>query len=271
MRPLIVLGIAAGIAAFKWLMRREINLPDAEPWAGRSPADDDWVELCNVDDVSVLFKSRLNPGGAPRLRVCQTRRHSDSNLFEAVTHGGLVLKPAESGDPSFDSLVAVGGNPLLLAAALDQATRKCLIKLFHESRVVHAGCAATPVADLPAREIMKECPELLKVAKNMSPRRLIGEHLNAVLRHLHTDPVPEVRKRNLKVLLHEFSGDAVSVSVAREALQNSDPDVRVMAAEFLSARGWLPEDGALALAPSEGGEISLPSSPAPSTNPAPKE
>jgi hypothetical protein len=235
MKPLILLCIAAAIAAREWLRtyrRREINVRDAEarpPW----PADEGWVELCNVDDVSVLFDPRSSGEGPPRLRLA----HSSRTLLEAApSHGPWLPNRTASGDPALDAQVAIGGHPLLLAAALDRATRQCLIKLFDESFAVDRAGAVSLVSTLTRAEILKECPELIKLAKSVSPRRLVNEHLNALQHNLHMDPVPEVRKRNLEVLLQELSADPAIVPLVREALQSPDPDTRLIAAELAAHR-----------------------------------
>jgi hypothetical protein len=361
MDTLIALGIFAGIAVFELLRTykgREIRLPDepAQPATTLQPEPEAWVELWSVEGVSVLFKPRSIGGSPPRLRVASIERErsrafgrmrgkpklggseTDGTLFEAVpSPGPWLANRAESGDPALDRQVAIGGHPLLVAAALDRATRESLIKLFDESFAITPSGVVSLVSTLTPAEILKACPALAKLAKRLSPKRSSEEHRNALIRNLHDDPVPDVRAHNLQVLLKHYISDPVVMPIVHEAIESVDPRQRLIAAtyaatrldprsiytvllelargehepgfrvkaiealvqrpesiptlraallelwrddsevvraaafELLSARGWLPEEGTLALAPTEGGEISLSGSLAPSTDPEPKE
>jgi len=104
------------------------------------------MQLCEVDAVRVLFKPRSHgahlvlcrmdgehplslswQGGEPNLVPDPPRAMT---LFQAAPWAWLALpSQTDSGDPALDGLVAVGGDSLVVAAALDLETRQCLIEL----------------------------------------------------------------------------------------------------------------------------------------------
>jgi hypothetical protein len=245
-------------------------------------------------------------------------------MLEVGPRGGQELAPElRTGDPELDRGLLVTGRSPYVVPALNLAARQSLLTLLDPVRLSPFQSILPNLSSLSLEEIMRHCPGLLELARSFSWQRTPDDLRDALIENTRHDPSSGVRVRNLETLLESFESDAKVLELSVEALKDSDPHIRLLAASHaptgtepamlhaallelaagehappirvkalevlgrrpeeipdhrrhllgllqgdseqvrtaafaqLTARGWQPEQGTLALAPGYGGELSL--------------
>jgi HEAT repeat protein len=138
----------------------------------------------------------------------------------------------EIGDAPFDGAFAIDGPERLVAALLDEGTRRLMSRLNGEGLLdLSLSELRINLSDL---QIPRVLPLLLDLHKRFAelldvPRRLAE--------NASQDPVPGVRLYNLFVLIHELPKDPVTAEALRKAASDPSPEVRLRVAKALGAEG----------------------------------
>jgi hypothetical protein len=138
----------------------------------------------------------------------------------------------EIGDERFDSTFFVEGPARLLTVLLDAETRRLLVDVSTEGRLLI-------IDDELRMETSDNCfanvlSVLLDLIRRFTEEVDIAERLAGNARQ---DPVAEVRLRNLLFLTREFPGEPGTIETLRAACSDASPKVRLRAAMALGAEG----------------------------------
>ena len=246
-----IILITAFCAAGLWLAHRvgEIGPDRARTGAWRSAA-----AACRLKQV--VTKDRL---GAPvleathgplsiRLRALSGAVSGRSGTRIAVMglSPELSIGPAGQtsdasvGDRDFDRALQVHGEPLVTQALLDVETRARLRALIstrdrmgggHRLVSIEGGSLVVDCWDQPVATRGERLAVALEAALTLGQRLLappaIEERLGAIF---DSDPVPGVRLRALKRLVHERPDHSVTQAAARAALGSDDDEIRLVGA-----------------------------------------
>lgn len=147
---------------------------------------------------------------------------------DEVIDGHLV------GDPHFDRLFEVRGEPLATTAILGRRARQRLIDVLHRSTGITARSGVlrfqTPVVDVGARGVVDIVRELVAAVSIMGTP---ADPRGALLDTAHADPSPNVRRRALRVASENWPDDASVQEANHRALADADLENRVYAARRL--------------------------------------
>jgi HEAT repeats len=142
-----------------------------------------------------------------------------------------------TGDTLFDDAVEMVGNPVTLAALLDDRLRFSLRRLvawdgsLRDGRLfwkTTQGFGAAVVPKLLA-DLVQLADQLIEAKAAEVPERLAA--------NAGKDPIPGVRLWNLSLLQQHFPGLSVAREASRGSLADADPWVRLAAARFLRDEG----------------------------------
>ncbi len=203
------------------------------------------AELCGPESVEVnawilRVKARAGPV-AVRIEPSRDKKRPARIVvaapgppgFQEVTIQGapLFMEAVQTGDPTFEGRFVVEGPARLVAALLDEETRRLLSRLSFASLRLSAGELRAQVAD---EQIFDVLPGLVEVGRRFArpldiPRRLA---LNA-----NQDTEPGVRLQNLLLLVREHPKDRFTAETLREACSDKSPEVRLHAAKEMGAEG----------------------------------
>ncbi|HEY4886933.1 MAG TPA: hypothetical protein VII08_25140, partial [Myxococcales bacterium] len=134
------------------------------------------------------------------------------------------------GDPDFDARVKIRGGVEDVVALLDASTRKALVEV-----VARGGGAGWGKLSLRSFGLERDPDRLVETARSVMA---LGNHLSQqarkklLLANVLGDPVAAVRARNLSVLAEKFRDSDEAKRAAGTALGDSDPAVRVLAADL---------------------------------------
>jgi hypothetical protein len=203
------------------------------------------AELCGLESVEVnAWTLRVKARAGPvTVRIEPSRDKKRSARIVVVAPGPpgfqevaiqdtpLFLELVQIGDPSFEGRFLVAGPARLVAALLDEETRRLLSRLSFASLRLSAGALRVQVAD---EQIFDVLPVLVEVGRRFArpldiPRSLA---LNA-----NQDSEPGVRLRNLLLLVREHPRDRFSAETLREACSDTSPEVRLHAAKEMGTEG----------------------------------
>jgi HEAT repeat protein len=139
-----------------------------------------------------------------------------------------------TGDPHFDALVEVRGDPVVAAAFLGASMRRFILRAAaYPARFDH-GVLDLQLPEVPQRttSLVSAVRATVALARRMTaPRNLAARLTSNALR----DPVPAVRLNCLERLRESFPGGARPV--LRAAMRDPDGAVRLQAAIALGAEG----------------------------------
>lgn len=166
--------------------------------------------------------------------------------------GALV---AETGDADFDAVYRIRAEPRAARAWLDADRRQALLDARahrFEPRLVRGRLEVRVPGWREPHELRPLLERLLTLHEALAqPELPIGE---ALARQVRTAPHPRVREHALRALLEEGLD---AESVCRDALTDSDLEVRVLARDYLD-RPDAPTAGAVTLTgPDAQGALSL--------------
>jgi hypothetical protein len=156
-----------------------------------------------------------------------------SSLKIRRRHGPGALGAAydlEVGDELFDRRFCVEGSTRLMAALLDEETRRLLLGVEFEGEMEITGSEIR--LDTFGRNLRDLLPVLLALIRRLT------EHGDVVQRLAHNarqDPAAGVRLRNLLALIRELPGDARTLEALRTACADPSPRIRLRAARELGA------------------------------------
>ncbi|HEX5719579.1 MAG TPA: HEAT repeat domain-containing protein [Thermoanaerobaculia bacterium] len=208
----------------------------------------DWkaaAELCGLQDVEISWVTRKVKARAGEIEVrieVSGEQHRPARIVVAVPgppgfrdvsiRGAPLFRvAAKTGDPSFESRFVVEGPEPLVAALLDEETRRLLSRWGFIPLWLSSGELLTHVTDLQIFDVL---PGLVEIGRRFAqpldiPRRLAE---NAT-----QDPKPGVRLQNLRLLIRELPDDPRTTWALREACSDSSPEIRLRAAKEVGAEG----------------------------------
>ncbi|HVG06551.1 MAG TPA: HEAT repeat domain-containing protein [Thermoanaerobaculia bacterium] len=203
------------------------------------------AELCGLESVEVhawtlKVKARAGPV-AVRIEPSRDDKRPTRIVvaapgppgFQDVTIQGapLFLQPVQIGDPSFEGRFVVEGPARLVAALLDEETRRLLTRLGFASLRLSAGELQSLMTD---EQIFDILPGLVEVG------RRFARPLDIPLRlaeNASRDTEPGVRLQNLLLLIREHPKDRSTAEAIRRAFSDPSPAVRLHAAKEMGAEG----------------------------------
>ncbi|MGV8038868.1 MAG: hypothetical protein AB2L07_01895 [Thermoanaerobaculaceae bacterium] len=150
-----------------------------------------------------------------------------------MTMGG---QPVPVGDPEFDHDVALGGDPVLLVALLDAATRALVQGLVAGGGWVRDGTVVgrAPLGELGGASATALVSDTLGVAQRL---RRPNDLVPRLVRNARLDPQPGVRALNLHVLATAFPAFPETTEALLVALADPEVEIRIEAARRLGPRG----------------------------------
>lgn len=258
MEALLGLILAAVVAAPAMLWRWHRNQALAVAW--RTAADaPDGLGLEHVRSEAGVFSTALE-GRHEDFTVAVDRRSGNRSrsgrTVMAVSSPGRLgwhlslsretlgtrlnqlmgERDIRTGDRVFDREVAVHGEPEVLVATLDEPTRAAVRQALEAGVTVEGGrieCELSPAVPDP-RTLVRTGHELLGLARRLATPHNVPGKLAA---NAGRDPEPAVRRRNLEVLFESFADRPETATAAHRALEDVDPDVRLLAGRFLGFEG----------------------------------
>ncbi|MEA2560069.1 MAG: hypothetical protein QOH06_1573 [Acidobacteriota bacterium] len=203
------------------------------------------AELCGLESVEVhtwtlKVKARAGPV-AVRIEPTRDDKRPARIVvtapgppgFQDVTIQGapLFLEPVQIGDASFEARFVVEGPARLVAALLDEETRRLLSRLGFASLLLSAGELRAQVAD---EQIFDILPGLVEVGQRFArpldiPRRLAE--------NASQDTEPGVRLQNLLLLIREHPKDRSTAEALRRACSDTSLEVRLHGAKEMGTEG----------------------------------
>lgn len=258
MEPLLGLIFAALVAAPAMLWRWYRNQELAKAWRAAATAPDGlalehvWseagvfsVELRgHRDDLIVTVgRRRSGHGGSGRtvMAVSSPRRLGWHLSLSRETLGSQLNqlmgeRDVKTGDRAFDAEVAVYGEPGALVATLDEPTRVAVRQALESGITVESGKIERELPRLVTdpQTLVRTGSELLELARQLATPHNVPGKLAA---NAGRDADPAVRHRNLEVLIEEHGDRPEATEAARRALEDADPDVRLVAGRFLGFEG----------------------------------
>jgi len=138
----------------------------------------------------------------------------------------------EIGDAPFDGEFAIDGPARLVAALLDEGTRRLLSRLSLAGRLDLSQGEIR--MDLPDPYLSQTLPLLLDLGKRLAEPLDVTRRLAENARQ---DPVAGVRLHNLLVLLRELPGDPVTAEALRAGRTDPSLDVRLRLAKQMGPEG----------------------------------
>lgn len=256
MEPLLGLVFAALVAAPAMLWRWHRNQALADAW--RTAASTEGLALEHVRAEAGVFSTEL-VGHSDDFVVTVGRKGGNNRPTRTVMsvsspsrlgwHTGLQRetlgtalnqlmgeKDIRIGDRAFDDDVAVYGQREVLVAVLDTPTRTAVRQALAAGTTVENGRILRELPGLVTdpQVLVGTGRELLALARALATPRNVAGKLAA---NAGRDPEPAVRKRNLEVLLESFAESPETGEAMRQALDDADPAIRLMAARFLGDDG----------------------------------
>jgi hypothetical protein len=139
--------------------------------------------------------------------------------------------PISSGDPELDAVLKLRGDPVMASALLDHETRRDLRLLTDVGLRAQAGALVLVVGyPVDGEELVEVIGALLDLAR----RLLQPEDVAPLLaRNALEDPVSGVRARCLELLARHYAGRPEASDALRQGLEDSDREVRRVAAAAL--------------------------------------
>ncbi len=145
----------------------------------------------------------------------------------------LVGKDIQLGDKAFDDKFRIGGDEAQVLALLTHDVRQAFMKtgpssIYHLANGEITVRVPQVVFKTGLRLILKSAVELAEACEQGEqsvPARLA--------QNARFDPVAEVRRRNLELLLSAFPDNTLATDVAEQSLESSDLDVHLPAAAYL--------------------------------------
>ena len=169
---------------------------------------------------------------------------------DTVVRRSLGSTALQVGDPVFDAPVYLEGAPEVLQALLDATTRLAVRRLLEgmlldpsDGTVFRVVASLNRGIDLQAgegdprfarRDLPRVLHGVLDLARRLEPPEDVAQRL---ARNAREDPLPEVRRRNLVMLVHERPHDPATATALRPACADGDEEVRLYAARQLGAGG----------------------------------
>lgn len=258
MEALAGLILAALVAAPAMLWRWYRNQELAEAWRTAASAPDGLglehvrseagvfsVELAGQREELTVTVSRRRGGrgrsGRSVMAVSSPRRLGWHLSLSRETLGSQLNqlmgeRDVKTGDRAFDAEVAVYGEPGALVATLDEPTRVAVRQALESGITVESGKIERelPRFVTDPQTLVRTGSELLDLARQLATPHNVPGKLAA---NAGRDADPAVRHRNLEVLVESFVDRPETAEAARRALDDVDPDVRLMAGRFLGLEG----------------------------------
>ncbi|MFN3200476.1 MAG: hypothetical protein ACE366_18905 [Bradymonadia bacterium] len=176
----------------------------------------------------------VDSGGLIPNTIKFSREGFGTTLGRIVGRGDL-----EVGDADFDRAVFIQGPSLILYAVLDAKTRSMLQRHIEEYDLsVGEGRARAESTERVRRAeiIVGQIKSMAVLTERLCVRR--RDEIPARLRrNVESDPFHVIRGRCLSMLLEHYPDHDQTALAAEVALQDSEPEVRVLAAEALGAEG----------------------------------
>lgn len=153
------------------------------------------------------------------------------NLFSRVEacFGGAYL----TGDAEFDEAALVQGDTLVAAAALSTKGRRAVLRLLSLEATLENGTVTlllkdSELSDRLTRELLEQLARAARVLKRRGPEAL----LKRLARNALSDPIADVRRKNLELLVQRWPiRPPLADRVLVEALADGAASVRLLAAE----------------------------------------
>jgi hypothetical protein len=141
----------------------------------------------------------------------------------------LGVKDIEIGDPAFDGALHVRGNVANAVAVFNFETRSFLLRNLTSEMEVSLGQVSFEALDstTEARSITDIIRLMVSLARRLSPSDSVPE---ALARNVEKDPEATVRRKSLEILLQQHPEATITSDVTRKALDDADPEIRLLAA-----------------------------------------
>ncbi|MCU0291909.1 MAG: HEAT repeat domain-containing protein [Thermoanaerobaculaceae bacterium] len=258
MEPLLGLILVAVVAAPAMLWRWYRNQALADAWRTAASAPDGLglehvrseagvfsVELAGQREDLTVAVSRRRGGhgrsGRMVMAVSSPRRlgwHLSLSRESLGTQLNQLMgeQDIKTGDRVFDAAVAVYGEPEVLVATLDEPTRVAVRQALESGITVEGGRIERELSRAvpDPRVLVRTGKELLDLAVRLATPHSVPGKLAA---NAGRDADPAVRRRSLEVLIEKYGDRPEATGAARRALEDADPDVRLMAGGFLGLEG----------------------------------
>jgi hypothetical protein len=142
-----------------------------------------------------------------------------------------------TGDAVFDDSVEVAGDPVVLAALLDESLRLEIRNLVARNGCLHNGKLSwTTTMGLTGDVVSRLLVELAELAERLIEARNCDVPA-CLAANAAKDPIPGVRLWNLSLLQQRFPALPATKEVSRLSLADPEPWVRLAAARFLRDEG----------------------------------
>lgn len=153
------------------------------------------------------------------------------NIGERPQLASFQRLGVDSGDRAFDQTILVEGDTASAVAVLTHETRKQVLDFISGGGTVQAGRVEKTVrGGLRARnDLRHEIEGALRVAQGLS---LQEEPWVRLRTNSTTDPITEVRLRNLTTLVRGNPKSEITQKALISALRDADPQIRLFGARF---------------------------------------
>ncbi|HYG63253.1 MAG TPA: HEAT repeat domain-containing protein [Thermoanaerobaculia bacterium] len=170
------------------------------------------------------------------VRVVASIMEGPPDLFEVTIRREVLPLPGrreiKTGDEKFDDAFVIKGPQPFVRALLDASTRRMLMEAKIEGWV--------ELVDGELRLDFREAKlaHVLGLFRDLGSRFADQQELpRRLLENVRHDPEAGVRLQNLLVLIREYPGDPSTVRALHVGTKDSNPEVRLRAAQALGAEG----------------------------------
>ncbi len=141
-------------------------------------------------------------------------------------------REVEIGDEAFDRTFSIEGPMQCVCMLLDEEARHLLLHVNARCWVEIAGGELR--AEMFDRQVPAVLPHVLALGRRFSQR---VDVVRCLAENAHRDPKPEVRLRNLLLLVHECARSPWTIKALRGACSDPNPQIRLRAGMELGAEG----------------------------------
>jgi HEAT repeat protein len=188
-------------------------------------------------ELAVRFETHVaaGPMNGTRLIVWHPTRLIDGLTLRPETRSRLA-EEIELGDPAFDNVFRIGGDPTLARALLDAGTRRRLLDLARDNNQLHIvdGAVRLDIASTSRRVLSRRLSQLVDAVRLLTQPRSVADRLAAIAVR---DPQPEMRRRAVTALSRQFREEGGAIAALRLACDDASPEVRFEAASALGPEG----------------------------------
>ncbi|MGC4120022.1 MAG: HEAT repeat domain-containing protein [Myxococcales bacterium] len=196
-----------------------------------------------LDGVKVALAEECDPAsGAPHVVAVEARGLPEELVLRAEDRLEALKKAVagedvQVGDPDFDRKVSVQGPQDVVLSVLGRAGRRAALQVVERGAVVKSGTIRLELARAAKHDEVVAAVRVVAEAAASLAARPVALALEA---NAKADPEPEVRRRNLEVLLRAWGRHDAVGRALQSALVDPSPQVRVLAAKQVDDARALP-------------------------------